>query len=241
MRLDKFFIIFIIFSLLYFSNLNSVLANNYENIYIASFNLQLFINHLKNKVKNLFFSDDEEYKEKYYQLLRNLAQLKLAEQEEIFNKSFELLKKRFPNAKEAKVFANDLGIIYLQKIDQVTNNAFVVDNNWLLVGKVVEISNNYLKVRSLNHADFQFNVSNSKGEFLGLAKSTGLNYLIVDKIDANIKLEKGDLILTAGNDNIFPPGFLVGEIVNIENSGYFKKIQISPLANFGSERLIILQ
>lgn len=243
MRLNKFFIFFLIFSVLYISNLNPTVADSYKNIYLISFNIQTFINQLKNKTKNLFFSDnDDEYKEKYYKLLKNLAQLKLAEQENLFYQSLELLKKRFPKAIEVKVFSNDLGLIYTQINEEInTSNAFAIDKNWLLIGKVIEKKDNYLKIASLNYAGFQFNVSDNSGNFLGLAKSTGLGYLVVDKIDNKIKIEKGDLVLTAGNDNIFPAGFLVGEVVNVEIKGYFKKVQIEPLANFNSEQLIIVQ
>lgn len=242
MRLNKFFIIFLIFSVLYISNLNPAIAKNYENAYLISFNFQSFINQLKNKTKNLFFSDDDdEYKEKYYQLLKKLAQLKLAEQENLFYQSLELLKKRFPKAIEVKVFANDLGLIYTQPAEEISANSFAIDRNWLLVGKITEKTNKYLKITSLNYAGFQFNVSDNNGNFLGLAKSTGLGYLVIDRVENDRKIEKGDLILTAGNDNIFPAGFLVGEVVNIEVKGYFKRIQIAPLVNFNNDQLIIVQ
>ncbi|MCS7183800.1 MAG: hypothetical protein NZ866_00420 [Patescibacteria group bacterium] len=243
MKRDKnFFILFFLFSFLYFSHFNSTFAEKYENINLLSLNLQSYVNQFKNKFKKFFFSSEEtEYKEKYYNLLRNIAQLKLAEQEKTFSESLDLLKKRYPSARETKVFTNHLGIIYTQPLENIEEKAFAVDSNWLLIGKFIERNEKYLKIVSLNYVGFQLNVSNLDGEYLGLAKSSGLGYLILDRVDPKVKLEEGDLVLTTGNDGIFPAGFLVGEIIEIETKGYIKKAKIRPLANFESEKLIILQ
>ncbi|GIW65884.1 MAG: hypothetical protein KatS3mg094_403 [Candidatus Parcubacteria bacterium] len=237
-----FFIYFLVFTLIYLSNLNYVLAKKYENIYSYSLNFQSLSNELKGSIKNLLFSDDDNYyKEKYYNILKNLAQLKLAEKEKIFSESLDLLKKRFPQAEEVKVLSSNLGIIYTQPVNELTQKSFVIDENWLLVGRVDEINNNYAKILSLNYSNLRFNVSNINGEYLGLAKSTGLGYLIVDKVDSKIEINNKDLIMTYGEDDIFPPSFLVGEVVDVEIKGYFKRVKIAPLANFNSEKLIIIK
>lgn len=242
MNLKKFINIFLILTLIYLSNFNQTLAQKYENLYLLSFNLQSFTNSLKENLKNLlFFNDNDDYKEKYYQLLKKIAQLKIVEQEKIFNESLDLLKKRFPNAQEVKGFSKNLGLIYAQYKENLSDKAFVVDSNWLLVGKVDSLTGKYLKIISLNYAGFQLGVSTLEGQFLGLAKSTGLGYLIVDKVDVNINIDKDDFIMTAGNDELFPKGFLVGQVFKVESSPYFKKVYIYPLANFNEEKLIILQ
>ncbi|GIW66265.1 MAG: hypothetical protein KatS3mg095_0163 [Candidatus Parcubacteria bacterium] len=224
------------------SNFNTILANKYETIYFYSLNFQSILDQLKNKfIEFLSPTESNYYKEKYYNLLKNLAQFKLAEKEEIFSKSLELFKKRFPQAEETKILSENFGIIFAQPLNNIKKDAFVIDKNWLLVGKVVEINDKYIKIISLNYANFQFNVSNLDGEYLGLAKSSGLGYLIIDKIDSKINLNKGDLVTTYGNDDIFPSGFLVGEVVDIETKGYFKTAKVIPLADFKTEKLIIVQ
>ncbi len=154
----------------------------------------------------------------------------------------KLIKARYPHATEIKTRASGIfGIIYGSYHSSLQQNSIALDENWILVGKIRKITKEYVEIITLNHPGLQFNVANLSEELIGLAKTTGLGYIEVDFVDPKKDIKIGDLILTGGNDEIFPKGFLIGEVVKIETKGYFQKITILPLANFESEKLIILQ
>ena len=238
----KFMWVYIFMLLLFLGNFNKTLAVQYEKGYIVFLNFQNLSQTLIEKIKEFFLLKDENtYKEKYYNLLKQLAQIKIAEQEKNFLKSLELIKERYPNAVQAKQISSQFGIIYAYTEKNVKPNALVLDENWLLVGVVRKIIKpGYIEILSLNYPNLQFSVSNLDNVDIGLAKTSGVGYIEVNFVDSKTKVKTGDLLMTGGDD-IFPKGFLVGEIYKIENLGNFLKLYVSPLADFNSTNLIIAQ
>lgn len=238
----KFIWVYIFMILLFLSNFNKTLAIQYEKGYIFFLNFQNLSKNLIEKIKDFFLLQNEDtYKEKYYNLLKQLAQIKIAEQEKNFLKSLELIKERYPNAVQAKQISSQFGIIYAYTEKNVKSGAFVLDENWLLVGVVRKIIKpGYIEIISLNYPNLQFNVRNLDNIEIGLAKTSGAGYIEVNFVDIKIKVKTGDLLITGGDD-IFPRGFLFGEVYKIENLGNVQKLYVSPLADFNSNNLIIAQ
>ncbi len=238
----KFLIIYILIVLIFLSNYNPAFSAQYEKVYFFSIGLQSIINSILENIKsNLNISKEDEYKEKYFKLLKELAQIKIAEQEKTFLESLELIKNKYPNSVEVNNISNRLGIIYVDFEKNIKEGSMVVDHNWILIGKISKIHKKYAEVLSLNYPGIQFNVATLEGKLIGLAKTTGLGYIEVNFTDPNINIKTGDLLITGGNDEIFPKGFLVGEIAKIEKKPSYQKLIIYPLGNFNSDKFIVIQ
>jgi len=236
------FFVYLIIIILFLGNFNKSIAAEYEKGYILFLNFRNLSQSLLDKVREFFlFNKEDSYKEKYYNLLKQLAQIKLAEQEKNFLKSLELIRERYPNAVEAKQISSQFGIIYASTNKDVKPGAIVLDESWLLFGIVRKvIKPGYVEIISLNYPNIQFNVSNIDNINLGLAKTSGVGYIEVNFVDPKIKAKVGDLLITGGDD-IFPRGFLFGEVYKIENLGNTQKLYVSPLADFNANNLIIIQ
>jgi cell shape-determining protein MreC len=173
--IKKFLIVYVIIALIFLSNFNTAFAKQYEKIYLLSLSLQSIISSFLENIKSILPGvKSDEYKEKYFNLLKELAQIKIAEQEKIFLKSLELIKSKYPNSTEVKKISSGFGIIYAEFSKNVKEGSLVVDENWILIGKVRKVLNNYLEIISLNYPGLQFNVANLDGKLIGLANTTGL-------------------------------------------------------------------
>lgn len=239
----KFVLILSLIALIFLGNFNNALAEEYEKGFLNFLKVKEISKGILEKFKSFVLVERQDnYKAKYYELLKQLAQMKLAEREDLFLRSIELIKQRYPNAVEANNLFSQLGIIYASTDKKVRDGATVIDENWILIGKVRKVyKNNYLEIISLNYPELQFNVSNLEGKNIGLAKTTGLGYIEINFVDPQTKIKVGNLLLTAGKDDIFPKDFLIGEVFKIENLGTNQKIYVVPLGNFESDKFIIVQ
>jgi len=236
----NFYLISLSMFLIYISNFIPVIAQTYHDSRLIVFNWHNIFSDLFNKL-NPFLKDEADYKKKYFKLLREFSQLKLYQQEKLFLESFDLLKNKYPNASFIRVIDRQLGIIYTENYPTITNKSLVIDDKWILIGKVNKVQGaNYLKIISLLSPNLRFGVSDINGNFIGIAQSTGLGYLIINNLDKKINIKEGDLVFTAGNDDFFPKGFLVGEISEIKELGLIKNIKIEPMGDFFADKLIIL-
>lgn len=203
-----------------------------------SLNWQNFIQKILNKFS--FQTKEDVYKEKYYQLLQEVAQLKLLltqfkETNIIKNKENYL-----PNLVELEVLkADSLGYIYVNFDKNLKNDSIFLDKNWNLVGRVEEIKKNYIVIKSLAAAGLEFNVANLDGQLLGLAKSISNGFLEVQFIDPKTEIKENDFILTYGND-IFPAGFLVGTVEKIIKNEKEQKIIVKLTFDIDSKKIYLL-
>ncbi|MGC8981449.1 MAG: rod shape-determining protein MreC [Minisyncoccia bacterium] len=239
----KFLIIYLIIVLIFLSNFNKSIAKEYSNIYTDVLSLQKIAQKIFSSIKNILpFIKPDEYKKKYYDLLKEIAQIKIAEREKAFLESLNLIKSRYPNSTEVKILNQGAGgILYITSQNKIKEGSIVLDENWVLIGKVrKEIKDNVYEVITLNYPNLQFNVANLNGEIIGLAKTTGLGYIEVNYIEPQIKIKTGDLI-TTGGDDLFSRGFIIGDVIDLQKSEYFQKITISPIGNFDSDRFIVIQ
>ncbi|GIW67296.1 MAG: hypothetical protein KatS3mg096_164 [Candidatus Parcubacteria bacterium] len=206
------------------------------------FNLSLgWQNLIKNLWQKIFpQTEDDAYKEKYYELLQELAKLKLTlkqikETEIITNRE-----KYLPNLTEAKILKIDpLGYIYAEN-PGIKEEAIVLDQNWSLVGKVVKVSKNYLVVASLNLPGIEFNTANIDGELLGLGKTISNGFLEVNFIDPKLKIKINDFVLTYGDDN-YPSGFLVGTVNKINKTQLGQQIIVKLSFNLDSGKIYLIK
>jgi rod shape-determining protein MreC len=112
----------------------------------------------------------------------------------------------------------------------------VTDINNSVVGTVVDASSNYSVVMSLLHRQSNINAQLKKTGETGSIIWDGLqtNVVLLKEISKEVKVSKGDTIITSGNSDKFPYGLLIGTVTDIESdksSGTYT-IRVKTAANF---------
>jgi rod shape-determining protein MreC len=142
----------------------------------------------------------------------------------------------------AKVVGNSVSQVnnYLQLhrgLDQgVVADLGVTDINNSVVGTVVDVSKNYSVVMSMLHSQSNISAQLKKSGETGSIIWDGLqtNVVVLKEISREVKVMKGDTIITSGNSDKFPYGLFIGTIKEIENdktsSAYI--IKVKTAANF---------
>jgi rod shape-determining protein MreC len=114
----------------------------------------------------------------------------------------------------------------------------VTDINNSIVGTVGDVSNNYSVVMSLLHRQSNISAQIKKSGETGSIIWDGLqtNVVVLKEISKEVKVTKGDTIITSGLTDKFPYGLLIGTVKEIENdktsSTYV--IKVKTAANFYS-------
>jgi hypothetical protein len=208
-----------------------------EPIFLLSLNWQKIIRDFWLKISS---PGEDSYKEKYYELLQELAKLKLTlnqikETEIIANRQ-----KYLPNLVEAEIFKIDsFGYLYAER--KISNPGIIVlDKNWALVGKVIQASKSYSTVATLNVPEIEFNAMNLDGQLLGLAKTISNGFLEINFVDPKIEIKPNDFVLTYGDDN-FPAGFLVGTVSKINKTQIGQQLIVKLVFNLDSGKIYFVK
>lgn len=113
-----------------------------------------------------------------------------------------------------------------------------------LIGRISEVNQTTSKVELLSDDTssanrFAIKITNKNDQTLyGIISgyNRNQNRLIVGQVTADIKLHKGDQVITSGLGGITPRGLYVGKVDTIKNdaSGLSKSIYIKPATDFGN-------
>lgn len=112
----------------------------------------------------------------------------------------------------------------------------VTDINNSVVGTVVDVSNNYSVVMSLLHRQSNISAKLKKTGETGSIIWDGVqpNIVILKDIPKEVKVAKGDTVITSGFSDKFPYGLLIGTVKEIETdktTGTYI-IKVKTAANF---------
>lgn len=142
----------------------------------------------------------------------------------------------------AKVIGNSVGqpnnYIQIHRGSQqgITPDLGVTDINNAVVGTVVDVSKNYAVVMSLLHRQSNISAKLKKSGETGSIIWDGIqpNVVILKDISKDVKVNKGDSVITSGFSDKFPFGLLIGTVKEIisdrTSSTYTMKVQTA--ANF---------
>jgi rod shape-determining protein MreC len=119
----------------------------------------------------------------------------------------------------------------------IKDNMAVVSSDGCVVGVVVNVSANYSQVMSLLHVQSKLDVSLKKTGDFGTIEWDGKDpgILILKRMPKTVNLNKGDTIITSGNNIItFPKGFIVGTVseINLDNTTGMYLLKVRTAANF---------
>ncbi len=112
----------------------------------------------------------------------------------------------------------------------------VTDINNSVIGTVVDVSNNYSVVMSLLHRQSNISAKLKKTGETGSVIWDGVqpNVVVLKDIPREVKINKGDTVITSGFSDKFPYGLLIGTIKEIVNdkANNTNIIKVQTAANF---------
>ncbi|MEP7354042.1 MAG: rod shape-determining protein MreC [Acidobacteriota bacterium] len=110
-----------------------------------------------------------------------------------------------------------------------------------IVGRIVQVFPNAAYAMLATEQNFAAGVISQKSHVTGILKGQGGSAAVVDGIQNEQALEPGELFFTAGNDQIFPRGLLVGRVSSVRN-GRAQKDVVVTLSGFenGLEEVLIV-
>jgi rod shape-determining protein MreC len=105
-----------------------------------------------------------------------------------------------------------------------------------IVGRVVNVSENFATVMSVLHRQFKVVVKLKNGNERGAIEWDGINPLFVTlkDIPKSARVQKGDTVLTSQTSSLFPANIMVGTVYDIipDNTTNFYALRIRPATDF---------
>lgn len=234
-------ILVLIISAVYFTDLklNSVswLSDLIYNTITPILNL---INHLVESIKNFFitlFSIDEVNQE-----IRELRQKNnVLERQILFLENINRENKRLRELLSfqekvdyqmlgAEVIANSPSIwekiitINRGSSDGLTERMPVITYQGFLVGRIENLGSSSAQVRLITDQDFVVGgiIARTESREIGLVRGSGRDDQanLMDNIAWDADIQQGDVVLSSGLSNNFPPGLKIGEVAEVETDNY---------------------
>jgi rod shape-determining protein MreC len=109
------------------------------------------------------------------------------------------------------------------------------------VGRVVTPAGRAAKVQLLVDRNAAAAVMVERTRAQGIVMGTGENLLRLEYVSTTSEIAKGDVLITSGIDGIYPQGFVVGAIVELEKSGAaFRSIRVKPAVEFSTLEQVLV-
>ena len=138
-------------------------------------------------------------------------------------------------------FSNKV-ILNKGKKDNIYIGQTVIDSMGIL-GQVSEVNDDFSVVTLITDAGHALLAVNARTGKRIVISGTGDNrYLKAKYISLNEDVVEGDILITSGLDNIFPEGYLIGEISNINKNFQkdFLEVTANPVSSLSSNREVML-
>lgn len=132
-------------------------------------------------------------------------------------------------------------------LDGVKKGSTVQIENYL-IGKVIEVTNNFSKVELLNNKNSSFTakVASSDGaEATGVIKGQ-TDEMNFENVLLTLTIKNNDLVLTKGDKNEsgvgYPPDLIVGKITSVEkkSSDLFQKAKVKSFVDFTNLKTVFI-
>jgi rod shape-determining protein MreC len=111
-----------------------------------------------------------------------------------------------------------------------------------LVGRVVLTTRDMAKIQLIVDQNSTVGTLVERTRRQGVIRGDGRGGLRMDYVPALTDVARGDLVVTAGIDGIYPKGIPVGVVAEAEEGrDLFKRVTVAPAVDFGTlEEVIIL-
>ncbi len=187
---------------------------NYEYFQEMQADLDFFFNiegvRDENKILN---KENSELRSKIQLQKLQLEDYSLISNQSQFNKEYHQEPVRV-----LRVLPNQTEIIINKGSDyQIKNNdVAVIENN--LLGVVIEVNNNFAKVRLITDSNSKVPVIIQDVNLKGIAYGEKMNSLSIKDIPNNQQVSEGFTVISAGNDGVVPYGLAMGYISKVNSS-----------------------
>jgi len=102
-----------------------------------------------------------------------------------------------------------------------------------LVGRVVTPTAHASKVQLLIDRNAAAGALVERSRAQGIVVGSGVDVLRMDFVPATADVKVGDTVVTSGVDGIYPKGFVIGTVQQVENgNGIYKAIRVRPSVEF---------
>ena len=112
-----------------------------------------------------------------------------------------------------------------------------------LVGRVVTPTQHASKVQLLIDRNAAAGALVERSRAQGIVIGTGGDILRMDFVAATADVKVGDTIVTSGVDGIYPKGFIIGKVAQVDNgNGIYKAITVVPSVEFNKlEEVLVVK
>jgi len=197
---------------------------------------------LKDFGRSIFYfsqlkKNQEELVKENQKLLLQLADLeKLKSENESLKKALGLVKSENFKLIFAHFVGFDLNTDYAfidaGSLAGVKNNSPLINEQKVLIGKVVEVLPQRSRIRFLWSSESSIPAKVLGKDIFGLVKGNANFKAFLEEVPREKKLEKGDLVLTSNFDKLIPADILIGKILDFKKNDIepFQKAEIELLA-----------
>ena len=112
-----------------------------------------------------------------------------------------------------------------------------------LVGRVVTPTAHASKVQLLIDRNAAAGAVVERSRAQGIVVGSGADMLRMDFVPATADVKNGDTVVTSGVDGIYPKGFVIGKVEQVENgNGIYKAIRVRPSVEFNKlEEVLVVK
>lgn len=259
-----FFIIFIVISIIsmFFTTSSFILtpkvifgAISYPFVKAYTFVVQNTLTFFSSlKELNLLKQENVRLNEELKQLKEAKFKLELLERENKELKQMLNLKEEAPyDVLPAQIILKDPTNLYsVITINRGSNDDIkkglavyaIQDGEKIIVGKVIEVNFFYSKVMTVFDARSSISVKELYSNYSGIARGDAptSNLLQVEYFPNEADIFFNDIFITAGFGGIFPPGILVGKVVDVQKQNFslYQKITLKPLIDFSKIQYVFV-
>ena len=259
-----FFIIFIVISVIsmFFTTSSFILtpkiifgAISYPFVKAYTFVVQNTLTFFSSlKELNLLKQENVRLNEELKQLKEAKFKLELLERENKELKQMLKLKEEAPyDVLPAQIILKDPTNLYsVITINRGSNDNIkkglavyaIQDGEKIIVGKVIEVNFFYSKVMTVFDARSSISVKELYSNYSGIARGDAptSNLLQVEYFPNEADIFFNDIFITAGFGGIFPPGILVGKVVDVQKQNFslYQKITLKPMIDFSKIQYVFV-
>lgn len=111
-----------------------------------------------------------------------------------------------------------------------------------LVGKIVEIDKRTSKVFLITNPSSAVNALIQSSRATGIVRGELGFGLVIESVTQEVKVTKGDVVVTSGIGGVFPKGLVIGKVESVEEkqSNVFKKATLKPYLDFTSLEVVFV-
>ncbi len=126
----------------------------------------------------------------------------------------------------------------------VKDNMAVINSDGAVVGLVVNVSPNFCQVMSLLHTKSNIPAMLKTGGTAGKVSwdTRDPRFLLLEGISRDVPLKRGDTVVTSRYSYNYPPGFMLGRIIEIreDKASGFYSIKLRSAVNFSSIQQVFI-